>query len=85
MNKKETSRRSFIRNTALSATGVVMFGPSVLKGNSNSIASDSGLKISVAEWSWNKQLFGGKMKNTDFAAKAKSFDINAIEYVSQFF
>ena len=43
-------------------------------------------KISLAEWSLNKQLFGGKMSNMDFPAKAKNdFGIDAVEYVNQFF
>lgn len=42
--------------------------------------------ISLAEWSLNKQLFGGQMTNLDFPAKAKNdFGINAVEYVNQFF
>lgn len=43
-------------------------------------------KISLAEWSLNKQLFGGKLDNLDFPAKAKNdFGIEAVEYVNQFF
>ena len=43
-------------------------------------------KISLAEWSLNKEIFGGKMTNLDFPAKAKTdFGISAIEYVNQFF
>lgn len=43
-------------------------------------------KISLAEWSFNKELFAGKMKNMDFARRAKKeFSINAVEYVNQFF
>jgi sugar phosphate isomerase/epimerase len=43
-------------------------------------------KISLAEWSLNKQLFGGQMTNLDFPAKAKNdFGIDAVEYVNQFF
>lgn len=43
-------------------------------------------KISLAEWSLNKQLFGGQLTNLDFPAKAKNdFGIDAVEYVNQFF
>ena len=43
-------------------------------------------QISLAEWSLNKELFGGKLTNLDFPAKAKNeFGINAVEYVNQFF
>ncbi|RAW03550.1 sugar phosphate isomerase/epimerase [Pseudochryseolinea flava] len=43
-------------------------------------------KISLAEWSLNKSIFGGKMSNLDFPAKAKNdFGVSAVEYVNQFF
>jgi sugar phosphate isomerase/epimerase len=42
-------------------------------------------KISLAEWSINKPLFGGRMQHLDFARIAKSVGIDAIEYVNQFF
>lgn len=43
-------------------------------------------KISLAEWSLNRSLFGDKLKNIDFPAYAKNqFGINAVEYVNQFF
>lgn len=49
-------------------------------------ATDLFFKISLAEWSLNKELFGGKLTNLDFPAKAKNdFGINAVEYVNQFF
>ncbi len=42
-------------------------------------------KISLAEWSINRPLFGGKMQHLDFAKIAKGAGIDAIEYVNQFF
>ncbi len=42
-------------------------------------------KISLAEWSINKPLFGGQMQHLDFAKIAKGVGIEAIEYVNQFF
>lgn len=43
-------------------------------------------KISLAEWSLHKTIFGGKLDNRDFAKTAKEeFGIEAIEYVNQFF
>jgi len=41
-------------------------------------------KISLAQWSLHRSLKSGKLDHLDFAAKAKSFDIDAIEYVNQF-
>ncbi|MGF6846905.1 sugar phosphate isomerase/epimerase [Chitinophaga sp. W3I9] len=43
-------------------------------------------KISLAEWSFHKALFAGKMNHLDFASRAKNeFGIEGIEYVNQFF
>ena len=42
-------------------------------------------KISLAEWSLHKTLFDKKMDNLDFAATARGYGIDAIEYVNQFF
>jgi sugar phosphate isomerase/epimerase len=43
-------------------------------------------KISLAEWSLNKMLFGKKLDNLDFPATTKKeFGIEAVEYVNQFF
>jgi L-ribulose-5-phosphate 3-epimerase len=43
-------------------------------------------RISLAEWSLHKTLFGGDMDHLDFAKTAKEeFGIEAVEYVNQFF
>lgn len=45
-------------------------------------------KISLAQWSWHKRLFGRaepKMDNLDFAKEARALGIKGIEYVNQFF
>ena len=46
-------------------------------------------KISLAQWSFNKRLFGRrgaeKLDNLDFAKTARGLGIEAIEYVNQFF
>lgn len=55
-------------------------------GNGAEANKDMFFKISLAEWSLNKQLFSGKLTNLDFPAKAKNdFGIDAVEYVNQFF
>ncbi|RFS24986.1 sugar phosphate isomerase/epimerase [Chitinophaga silvatica] len=51
-------------------------------------AIDEGLffKISLAEWSFHKALFAGKMSHLDFPERArKEFGISGVEYVNQFF
>ena len=49
-------------------------------------SADSGLKISLAEWSLHRAIYGGKLDHLDFPAKAKrDFGISAVEYVNGFF
>lgn len=43
------------------------------------------IKISLAQWSFNKALFAGDMNHLDFAAKSKSLGFEGVEYVNQFF
>src|SRR6188768_621673 len=43
-------------------------------------------KISLAEWSLNKSIFGKKVDHLDFAKIAKEeFGLDGVEYVNQFF
>ena len=75
----EVSRRQFLR------TGIV--AAAALSGVRLSRASDTAplFKISLAEWSLHRALFGGKISNLDFPRIAKDeFGINAVEYVNQF-
>ena len=47
---------------------------------------DLWFKISLAQWSLNKQLFGGELDNLDFARKTREdFGLGGVEYVNQFF
>ena len=78
-NQINCSRRAFTRGVLAAGVGA-MLAPAAL-------AADEPLfKISLAEWSLHKSLFGGKLDNLDFAKYAKTeFGIEAIEYVNQFF
>ena len=40
---------------------------------------------SLAQWSFNRDLFGGKMTNFDFIRNAGEMGFEGVEYVSQFF
>ena len=75
------SRRDFLRIAAgaslATAAGSFM--------TSNASAQSPLYKISLAEWSINRPLFGGTLQHLDFAKIAKSLGIDAIEYVNQFF
>lgn len=66
------------------------------KGMGDSASSDTSslidtskelfFKISIAEWSFHKSIFGGKFDHLDFAKKASEFEgVTGIEYVNQFF
>ena len=47
--------------------------------------TESDIKISLAQLSLNKSIKSGELPILDFAKKARSFDINAIEYVASLY
>ena len=75
-------RRDFLTlSGAAAAAALVNAGPRALAAAPQPLYT-----ISLAEWSLHKTLFGGKMNNLDFPAAAKrDYDIDAVEYVNQFF
>lgn len=79
-------RRTFIRNTALGAAALSLL-PSCMSKTSEDLNKDTSprFRISLAQWSLHKALQGGQLDNLDFAQKAHSFGIHAIEYVNAFF
>ena len=80
----QTNRRSFLRQTAAVAAGIAV-SPAL----TSAIAADAKqplFKISLAEWSLNKALFGKKLDHLDFPKTARNdYGIDAIELVNQFF
>lgn len=83
-------RRSFVKKSTVAALSPLVLGTPVahlINPMSPFSSSQDGLffKISLAQWSFHKALFAGKLKHLDFAAKAKSLDIDGIEYVNAFF
>lgn len=42
-------------------------------------------RISLAEWSLHKLLYGGEITNLDFPAEARAMGFEAVEYVNSFF
>jgi sugar phosphate isomerase/epimerase len=63
-------------------------GDSTVKAPGQILSADEGLffKISLAEWSFHKALFGNKMSHLDFPVRAKKeFGISGVEHVNQFF
>ena len=71
-------RRDFSKLTIASA----FIGLTPLEILSASTNNKDQLKISLAQWSLNKAIKSGELSPLDFAKKARSFDIDAVEYVS---
>jgi sugar phosphate isomerase/epimerase len=77
----EISRRKFIKETAL-GTGAILAHP-MLKAMA---VQQSGLQISLAEWSYHRSIAAGTIDHLDFAVNAKNkFGISAVEYVNGLF
>jgi sugar phosphate isomerase/epimerase len=77
------------RRTALKAAAVAACG--VALDPLAALAQQAGkkkplFKISLAEWSLHRTIFGRKLDHLDFAKTAKrEFGLDAVEYVNQFF
>jgi sugar phosphate isomerase/epimerase len=91
-------RRKFIESSAKSMAGLSLVGLSscsvtsskteqklMVEKSNEAVAKELFFKISLAQWSLHKKLQAKEMDNLDFAAKTRSFDIEGIEYVNQFF
>ncbi len=80
----QINRREFVKQVSIT---VGAMGTAVATG----CQTVGGVKgalydISLAQWSLNRQFFGGKLNALDFAKVTKEeFDLNAVEYVNQFF
>jgi len=91
------NRRKFLQHSArlagsIGLAGQTLFGcqkPDSSANKQSAAASGAAsplFKISLAEWSLHKTLFGGQLDNLDFAKTAKTdYGIEAIEFVNQFF
>jgi len=78
---KMTTRRNFLRKSLLGAGALVMTPSLDFKS-----MIDSGLKISLAEWSLHRAIEAGKVDHLDFPLIAKNdYNISAVEYVNGLF
>lgn len=77
-----STRRSFLASSVgLLAAGVAGQAAAALTS-----AAAPKFRISLAQWSVHKLIFGGKLNHLDFAATTKNeFGIEGVEYVNQFF
>ena len=85
------NRRDFLKRSAFLAAGAGLAGPGATEGLAAAIAGARGgaepiFKISLAQWSLHRTIFGGQLDPLDFAPTARNaFGIDAVEYVNQFY
>ncbi len=87
-------RRDFVTKAAFAGTALSLMGIYGCK-NSNkkealpeqAVSNSQPLffKLSLAQWSLHRALFGKKMDHLDFAAKSRGFGLEGLEYVNGFF
>ncbi len=77
LNQSPT-RRQFLIQSSLAAGAVALRAAPAIRAVAR-------LKISLAQWTINKDLRSGKIDNLDFARVAHDHGILALEYVNQFF
>lgn len=84
-----TRRRDFLTQSGAALAGLTLCNSAIEVANAKKREKKNRkapFKISIAQWSLHKSLFGGKMDNLDFGkVSVEEFGINAIEYVNQFF
>ena len=81
-------RRTFLKLSTVAACGISVGCQPGLEKTAVSVKRASTFKISLAQWSLNKRLFGKagqKLDNLDFAKTAAELGFDAIEYVNAFF
>ena len=77
------NRRQFLQVSGVAAAGIAATS---LTGCATLDTREPWFEISLAEWSLHKALRAGKLANLDFPKVARrDFDIQAVEYVNQFF
>ena len=78
MNSTSITRRHFLLQSGLAAAAVTTSAARTEKVK-------PAFRISLAQWTINKDIRSGKVDNLDFAKVAADHKIHAIEYVNQFF
>ncbi len=76
-----TTRRDFLAGTAVLGAGAVLDAAAFGRAG----GSGELFTLSLAEWSFHRALRGGDLDHLDLARKARSFGLEAVEYVNQFF
>jgi L-ribulose-5-phosphate 3-epimerase len=75
------SRRNFLARSIQTAAGAALAtSPGIMNA-----ANEPFFQISLAQWSLHRALFAKKLAHLDFAKAARTFGIDAVEYVNRFF
>lgn len=75
----DLNRRDFL-------IGAAALGATAASGSVLAAPAKPWFKLSLAEWSLNRALFGGQMTNMDFPRVARrDYGFEGVEYVNQFF
>ncbi|MEX2171282.1 MAG: sugar phosphate isomerase/epimerase family protein [Pirellulales bacterium] len=81
-----SNRREFLQSFSAAAVGAGMIDTRQRPAFAAEADDKPLYRISLAEWSLHRTINAGKLDNLDFAKTAKEeFDIDAVEYVNQFF
>ncbi|MCR9293129.1 MAG: sugar phosphate isomerase/epimerase [bacterium] len=80
MQSDKLGRRSFLRNSSLLASSIVLARTAKAE-----MVQEPLFKISLAQWTINRELRSGEIDNLDFAKIAHDHGMQAVEYVNQFF
>lgn len=72
------NRRQFLRTAAMTAAAPLLV-------NGQAAPAAPLFRLSLAQWSLHRALFGGKLDNLDFPAYAKKVGVEGVEYVNIFF
>ncbi len=76
----DTNRRQFLIKSSIAAAAAALGKPATAQNEKK-----ASFRISLAQWTINKELKSGKIDNLDFAKVAHDHGIFAVEYVNQFF
>ncbi len=78
------NRRNFLKDLGMLSAAAGL--SSLIPFDALALAKKDFFEISLAQWSFHKTLFAGKMTNLEFPVKSKKdFGIDIVEYVSPFF
>lgn len=79
---RSSDRRDFLKRTTYMGTTVALGFAATTPMRAVPVPL---FKISLAQWSLHRTIFGSKLDNLDFARIANQLGIDAVEYVNQFF